>query len=138
MVIPEQTVIHLQIGHTRFPVALYDSTASRSLFSVLPQTISMYSWGNEYYGELPITLDYAGDKLQDIFQPGEIALWPEGNAICVFFGPTPISHADECRMASDGVALGKIIGDFSSLKRLRNQLGYVRLLSSSESPVVRH
>lgn len=130
-------MIQIQIGHTKFAVSLYDCSASRSLLSVLPQTISMHSWGNEYYGELLITMDYAGDKLQDVFQPGEIALWPEGNALCIFFGPTPISQGEECRMASDGVAIGKIVGDFSSLKKLRNQLDHVRLLPSAESASAR-
>ena len=97
----------ITIGTTTFSVELYDTQAAKSLRKQLPQTIRMHSWGNEYYGE--------------------VALWPAGNALCIFFGPTPASVGDEPRMASDGVPLGKITGDISALKKLKGSLGHVRL-----------
>lgn len=117
----------ITIGTTTFPVELYDTQATKSLRSHLPQTIRMHSWGNEYYGELSGRIDTTGDTMCDVFEVGEVALWPAGNALCIFFGPTPASIGDEPRMASDGVPLGKIIGDISALKKLKGSLGHVRL-----------
>lgn len=117
----------ITIGGTAFEVRRYDTNATRSLVQNLPQEIRMNSWGNEYYGELMHPVDYKGDPMRDIFEIGEIALWPAGNALCIFFGPTPASTNGEPRMASDGVALGKIIGDTSALKKLKGSLSRVRI-----------
>ena len=53
-----------------------------------------------------------------VFEVGEAALWPDGNAFCLFFGPTPASHGDEPRMASPGIALGRIVSGVSVLESL--------------------
>ena len=117
----------ITIGNTAFSVELYDTQAAKSLRKQLPQTIRMHSWGNEYYGELSGRIDTTGDAMRDVFAVGEVALGPAGNALCIFFGPTPASVGDEPRMASDGVPLGKITGDISALKKLKGSLGHVRL-----------
>ena len=74
----------------------------------------MSRWGDEFYGSLAQKVAYSGDTLQDVFEIGDVALWPDGNALCIFFGPTPASRGSEPRMASPGVALGKIVGDASA------------------------
>jgi hypothetical protein len=106
----------IEIHGTQFEVEMYDNSAARSLLESLPQHISMSRWGDEFYGTLTRKVNYAGDPLQDVFAVGEIALWPDGNALCIFFGPTPASRGGEPRMASPGVALGKIKGNPSVLK----------------------
>lgn len=121
------TTMIITIGTTSFPVELYDTQAVKSLRRHLPQTIRMHSWGNEYYGELSGRIDTTGDAMRDVFEVGEVALWPAGNALCIFFGQTPASIGDEPRMASDGVPLGKITGDISALKKLKGSLGHVRI-----------
>lgn len=83
--------------------------------SSLPLTLSLARWGNEYYGALPVKLP-AGEPRRDVFEVGELALWPDGNAFCIFFGPTPASHGTEPRMASPGIGLGRITTDAAVLK----------------------
>ena len=51
---------------------------------------------------------------------GDIAFWPPGNAICLFFGPTPMSKGDEIRPASATNVMGKIIGDLEELKTINS------------------
>ena len=51
---------------------------------------------------------------------GDIAFWPPGNAICLFFGPTPVSSGDEIRPASATNVMGKTIGDLEELKTINS------------------
>lgn len=96
---------------------LDDSEASAQLAASLPLELSMSRWGDEYYGSLPVKLP-AGGRKRDVFEVGEVALWPPGNALCIFFGPTPASQGGEPRMASPGVPLGRIDSGASGLKAL--------------------
>ena len=50
---------------------------------------------------------------------GDVGYWPPGQALCLFFGPTPASHDDEIRPASPVNVIGRIEGDASVLKRAR-------------------
>jgi len=122
-----EDTMFIVIGDTRFEVVLYDNNAARSLLESLPQSIDMSAWGDEFYGRLSQPINHDGDAERDVFEIGEVALWPSGNALCIFFGPTPASRAEEPRMASPGVPFGKIKGDASSLKDLRGSLRGVKL-----------
>jgi hypothetical protein len=49
---------------------------------------------------------------------GELAIWPQGRALCIFFGPTPASINEEPRAISPVNPIGKIEGDVKLLKKL--------------------
>ncbi|NJD89423.1 MAG: hypothetical protein FIB05_15590 [Betaproteobacteria bacterium] len=102
---------------TALPVELDEGPAAEQLRAALPLELSMSRWGDEYYGSLPVKLPAAGRK-RDVYEVGEVALWPPGNAFCIFFGPTPASHDDEPRMASPGIPLGRIVSGTADLERL--------------------
>lgn len=109
--------IKLEIGNLTFDVELYDGAGSKALLASLPEEISMSRWGDEFYGGCSANVE-EDDTLRDIYEAGEIAFWPPGNAFCVFFGRTPASTDSRPRMASPGVPLGRIKGDSSGLKKL--------------------
>lgn len=109
--------IKLEIGGLTFDVELYDGAGSKALLASLPEEISMSRWGDEFYGGCSANVE-EDDTLRDIYEAGEIAFWPPGNAFCVFFGRTPASTDSRPRMASPGVPLGRIKGDSSGLKKL--------------------
>ncbi len=98
-------MILLEFEGRSLEVVLDDGPAARALAAALPQALSMSRWGDEYYGSLAVRLPSGGAR-RDVYAVGEVALWPDGNAFCVFFGPTPASHGDEPRMASPGIPLG--------------------------------
>jgi len=50
---------------------------------------------------------------------GGLGYWPPGRAFCIFFGPTPVSHGDECRPASPVNVVGKVVGDARVFKKVR-------------------
>ncbi len=123
----------LAFGNHELAVELGDGEAAAQLRASLPLTVEMTRWGDgEYYGTLPVALA-SKEKRRDVFAVGEVALWPDGNAFCIFFGPTPASHAGEPRMASPGIALGKVTGGADVFKPLGRSLR-VRLLPGTARP----
>ena len=47
---------------------------------------------------------------------GDIAYWPPGHALCIFYGQTPASRDGEIRAASEVYVIGNIQGDADVLK----------------------
>ena len=52
----------------------------------------------------------------------DVAYWPEGKALCLFFGPTPISKDGKILAYSPVNIVGKIIDDFSNKYDILNQI----------------
>ncbi len=121
------TTMLLGIGEKTFEVELYDTGTARELLACLPQTLSMSRWGDEFYGTLRTKIGYAGDRLRDVFEIGEVAMWPPGGAFCIFFGPTPASVGDEPRAASPCATLGRLKGDATLFRNFGSSLKNVTL-----------
>jgi hypothetical protein len=114
--------IQMIIKDLTFEIELYDNPSSEALYESLPQKLSMSRWGGEYYGTLSVKIPSQGAK-RDIFEEGEVALWPTGNAFCIFFGPTPASVDNRPKMASPGIPFGKIVsGDLSDLDSMGSSI----------------
>jgi uncharacterized protein len=113
------TPIMLHIGGLQLPGQLNDSPTAQAIAKLLPLKIRMSRWGDEYYGALPKQLRAAqSSEAREEMAVGELAYWPPGNALCVFFGPTPVSVGAEPRAASPVNPVGKLSGDAAALKRL--------------------
>jgi uncharacterized protein len=109
-------------GNRLLEVALNGGAAAAQLAAALPQELSLSRWGDgEYYGTLSVPVS-SREARRDVFEAGEVALWPDGNAFCIFFGPTPASEGDEPRMASPGIPLGRIVSDLAVLATLGPRL----------------
>jgi hypothetical protein len=55
-------------------------------------------WGEELYFSTGIDVDAESARAE--VEPGALAYWPQGNAVCLFWGPTPASTGKEPRAAS--------------------------------------
>lgn len=113
------TPITIAIGEVNLPAQLNDSATGAAVAALLPVKIAMNRWGDEYYGSLPrpLGIGLAEDAREDMVV-GELAYWPPGNALCIFFGPTPASDDDQPKAASPVNPVGTIIGDATALKKL--------------------
>ena len=76
-------------------------------------------WGDEVYFELPVKLELKGERT--LMEVGEVAYWPDGNCLCIFFGPTPMSRDEQPVAYSKVKPLGRVIEGLSRLKDISNE-----------------
>jgi hypothetical protein len=119
------TPIILKIGEIRLFAELNNSPSAEKLKLLLPLEFSMSRWGDEYYGDCGIEMELSQDA-RDVMEVGELAVWPNGKALCIFFGPTPVSKGNEPRAVSPVNPVGKLIGDKEVLKKLGSSI-HVRI-----------
>lgn len=102
------TSITVTVANMKFTGELNDSVTAGEIRSRLPIEVRTSAWGDELYGSLPFQPNTNGDDSKEIMAIGELAYWPPGNAVCLFYGPTPASLDGEPRIASPGFSLGHI------------------------------
>jgi hypothetical protein len=93
-----------------------------SFLDFLPLSVEVHVWGEELYtDETPVKVGPENPKsLVDVM---DVAYWPQGKAICLFFGPTPIGKSDEIKPYSPVNVMGKIAKtDKNFLKDVRDGL----------------
>ncbi len=116
------TRIRIKINGISLEGQLNDSPPARAIAERLPVELIMSRWGDEYYGDLGEALGEFPGEQKELMEVGELAYWEPGNALCLFFGPTPASEGDEPRAASPVHPVGKVEGDWESLKALGAQV----------------
>ena len=108
--------IKITVGPCEVTAELDRSATSDLVWSALPIESAADIWGDEIYFRTDIRAEE--DASQFIVDLGDIGYWPPGQALCLFFGPTPASQGDEIRPASPVNVVGKIEGDSTVLKRV--------------------
>jgi hypothetical protein len=83
----------------------------------LPFDSVAHRWGEEVYFEVPLELELENGK--EVLEIGDIAYWPPGKSICIFFGPTPSSRDNEIRAYSAVSVFGKVTGDTGVFRAVR-------------------
>lgn len=110
--------IRVSAGDVTVTAVLNDSPTSNLLWDALPLEASASTWGDEIYFRIAVQAD-EDDGASDVVDMGAVAYWPPGQALCLFFGRTPASRADEIRAASAVNLMGEIEGDATVLKQVR-------------------
>lgn len=99
--IPELENIIIELDDTSSP------KTCTGLLKSLPFSVNAHIWGEEIYtDESPIT--QPEENAKDLVNLNDVAYWPSGKAICLFFGPTPIGKKGEIKPYSPVNVIGKI------------------------------
>ena len=112
------TRIHFDFGNLTLDAELLDTPTARAVAAALPLSSVVLTWGEEIYFDVPITAPREA-AARDVVTPGEIAYWPEGPALAIGFGRTPISRGTETRLASPCNVFARAIGDVKGLKAIK-------------------
>jgi hypothetical protein len=110
--------IKISVGKLELEAWLNDTKTAAKVFEALPITSTINTWGDEIYFTIPV--EAGSENAQELVSLGDIAYWPPGKALCVFFGKTPISKNDEIRPASAVNIIGKVEGDLKLLKKVKD------------------
>ena len=102
--------IAISAGDVIVTAVLNDSDTADELWAALPITARAQTWGDEIYFSIPVSAEEEADA-QETVEMGAVAYWPPGSALCLFWGPTPMSAPGEIRPAAAVNVMGQIDGD---------------------------
>jgi len=119
--IPDSSSIILELNEKYSPYTV------KQFVEHLPFSLTMNVWGDEIYtSESPV--DVPEENAQSPVSLYDVAYWPTGKAICLFFGPTPIGKKGEITPASPVNVIGKILStDKNILKNIDGKTATFRL-----------
>lgn len=106
--------INIETAGITLHADLFENETAQKFFEALPIEGQVNRWGEEIYFPVPVQISEATDARQDM-KVGELGYWPSGDAFCIFFGPTPASHDETPRAASNVNPFGRIDGDAAIL-----------------------
>jgi hypothetical protein len=109
-------VIFPNLENKKIRIELDDALSPRTFKAILdnlPVKVNVNRWGDEIYtDQTPIVVDEEDNAKVEVNEL-DVAYWPEGRALCLFFGPTPISKGGKILAYSPVNVVGKIV-DYSN------------------------
>jgi len=109
-------IIRIKAAPVEAVAELNDTKTAQAIWEALPIKGHANLWGEEIYFSIPLILKL--EVGQELVSIGDLGYWPQGNAFCIFFGPTPVSHGDEVRPASAVTVFGRVTGDATVFKQV--------------------
>ncbi|MEE8133027.1 MAG: cyclophilin-like fold protein [Nitrososphaerales archaeon] len=103
-------------------VELDDESAPKTVKAILeklPIEVMINRWGDELYTE-PMAVKVGTENAKSTVNVKDVAYWPQGNALCLFFGPTPISEGNEIKPYSAVNVVGRIVSKENVARKINN------------------
>jgi len=110
--------IRFDFGELTLEAELLDTPTAKAIAAALPISSSVLTWGEEVYFDVPVEVAREG-AARAVIVPGEIAYWPQGPAIAIGFGRTPISKGSETRLASPCNVFAKALSSVKVLAKVK-------------------
>jgi len=110
------TPIKIIIGKEDLHAELFDSPCAKQIVDHLPIETKPNEWGDEFYFTIPVEVPLDETATTEV-KVGDMGYWPPGNAMAIFFGPTPMSTGTDPVPASAVNLVGKILDDATILRR---------------------
>ena len=115
---PPDRAIRIEADGVRLYAVLLGTPTADGVWEALPISGTAKRFGDEVYFEVAIRLPLEAGARDEV-EPGEIGFWPQGPAIALFFGPTPMSRGSAPVAASPVNVFARITGDALRLDRVR-------------------
>jgi len=113
----ERKIKIVAAGVTAEAMLIPDNPTADAVWDALPLESTCNLWGDEIYFTIPVSRGLDRDA-KEIVEKGNLGYWPEGQAFCIFFGPTPISRGGAIKPASAVNIFGNIIGSSEVFKQV--------------------
>ncbi len=112
------TTIIITIKNITLEAELFDTDCAKAIADNLPIETRPNGRGDEFYFEIAVKKQL-DDSATTKVKAGDIGFWPPGNALAIFFGPTPMSNGTDPVPASAVNLVGRIMGDVAGLKKAK-------------------
>ena len=99
--------IRIAVGDLSLDGELNDTESAHAVANALPLTAEFQVWGDELHFDVPVELERAPRSAPKV-KVGDVGLWAEGRTLCIFFGPTPMSDAEEPVSAVPVTVIGRV------------------------------
>jgi len=110
--------IRIKVEGLELTAELFDTDCARRLYEALPVEAEPNEWGDEFYFRVPVNCELDETATLEV-KVGDIGYWPPGQALAIFFGPTPASTGPDPVPASEVNLVGRILEDASRLKEAK-------------------
>ena len=115
-----------EIG-ARVGIELDDRQAPKTVQAILeklPIKVKINRWGDELYTD-PMPVKAKEENAKSLVELMDVAYWSLGQALCLFFGPTPISKGNEIKPYSPVNVIGKIVSSKNILKLVEDSASVI-------------